>query len=513
MKKILALASIILLVIGCTNNKNPNIYNVLEYGAKNDGKTISTKEIQKAIDQCAENGGGQVWVPKGEYLVGTLNLKSDIDFHMEQGAVLVATTDLSQYQIHNEHPAGVFYTEKANNVSITGNGKIFGQGMEFMYKDSAKVIGPDDKKFTRQGQDFRKVKEGVADGPVYPKDRFHQMIIFSECTKVKLTDFLCQDAPYWTILLVHCDDIEVHNLMIKNDLLIPNSDGLDMISCSNANVSDCNFDCGDDALVLAGYAHHYGDPGFNNVLKRSENININNCIFRSRSSAIRIGGWDQNHMANYNLSNITIYDSNRGINISVGDSGSIQNVNFTNFSIETRLHTGDWWGQGDPIKISTMRGVPNNPIGIVKNINFTNISCKSENGIMLYASEETKMENICFNNFQLEIVKSPLEDIAGGNHDLRPNTVPGMAIFKSDISAIYVENGENVFFNQTSISWNGVEKPYFTNAIEAVNVKNLQLSSVVASPSPSNPSMPAILLKNCVDFNNANAKLTVQKAN
>lgn len=115
---------------------------------------------------------------------------------------------------------------------------------------------------------------------------------------------------------------------------------------------------------------------------------MNNCVLRSRSSGIRIGGWDQNDMYNYNISNIVIFDSNRGINIGVGDYGSIENVNFTNIHIETHLHTGDWWGQGDPIKITTMRGMPTGKVGTIKNINFTNVSCRSENCINIYASNE-----------------------------------------------------------------------------------------------------------------------------
>lgn len=99
-------------------------YNVLDFGAKNNGRDLTTFEIQKAIDKCHSEGGGCVFVPAGEYLVGTLNLKSNVEFHFETGAVLKATTDLSQYQKNNEHLAGVFYTENANNVSITGNGVI-----------------------------------------------------------------------------------------------------------------------------------------------------------------------------------------------------------------------------------------------------------------------------------------------------------------------------------------------------------------------------------------------------
>lgn len=169
------------------NYAKSDTYNVLDFGAIADGKTLATSAIQKTIDACASNGGGMVYVPKGEFLVGTINLKSNIDFHFETGATLIATTDLTQYQVHNTQPAGVFFTEKAHNLSITGYGTIFGQGMKMMYADSAKIIG--NKGLTRQKENFRKVESGIGDGPLYPKDRFHQMVIFSECTKLTLKDF------------------------------------------------------------------------------------------------------------------------------------------------------------------------------------------------------------------------------------------------------------------------------------------------------------------------------------
>jgi polygalacturonase len=508
MKKILLLFSLFFPLLSCYAKSD--VYNILDFGAAADGKTLTTASIQKAIDACAANGGGMVYVPKGEFLIATLNLASNVDFHMETGATLIATTDLTQYQKHNEQPAGVFYTEKAHNLSITGFGTIFGQGMKMMYTDSAKQIGG--KQFTRQKDNFRKLESGVGDGPFYPKDRYHQMIIFSECTKLTLKDFKVIDAPYWTFLIVHSEDVLCDGLRIDNNLVIPNSDGLDVISCSNVTISNCNFSCGDDAIVLAGYAQHYGDPGFKGILKPSKNINVNNCVLRSRSSGIRIGGWDQNNMSNYNFSNIVIYDSNRGINISIGDSGSLQNVNFTNIRIETRLHTGDWWGQGDPIKITAMRGMPKSPtIGIIKNINFTNVSCRSENCINLYASDETRLQNIFFTNLQMELVKSKLEETCGGNLDLRPNTVPGKELFARNIPAVYIENADNVFFNQVVISWGkNIDKKHYTNAFEAVGVNGLRLSNVKATASPSNPGMSEVLLDNCGDFY-TDSKLKVEK--
>jgi polygalacturonase len=490
---------LVVMILCLTSESRSAIYNVLDFGAIGNGHELTTSQIQKAIDKCFQDGGGVVYVPEGEYLVSTINLKSNIEFHLEKGAVLIAATDLSKYQKHNEQLAGVFYTEDSENVSITGPGKIFGQGMEFMYSDSAKAIRGDVNKYIRQKYDFRKVEKGIGDGPVMPKDRYHQMIIFSNCINVALSDFEVIDAPYWTFLIVHCDRVMVTGITINNNLLIPNSDGLNIVSCSNVNVSQCIITCGDDCIVLAGYAHHFGDPGFRDIMKPSQHINVSNCILQSRSSAIRIGGWDQNQMSDYNFSNITIFDSNCGINLTVRDSGSIQNVSFSNVSIETRMHTGDWWGNGEPIKISAMRGVPDSPVGIIRNIHFDNVTCKGENAILMYASEETKLQNIYFSNFDFILKKSALEKVNGGNFDLRPNIIPGKEIYESNVPVVYIENAENVYFNQGSIAWQGVEESYYTYAVEAVKVNNLKLNNMTATPSPSNPKLKAVSLKSCTN--------------
>lgn len=128
-----------------------SVFNVTEYGASGNGKQLDTRSIQQAIDKCYEAGGGRVYVPAGTYLVGTLNLRSNVEFFLETGATLKATTDLTQYQRHNSELAGVFYTEKANNVSIIGNGCIDGDGMSFMEPGKEKIIGDQERLQTRQG--------------------------------------------------------------------------------------------------------------------------------------------------------------------------------------------------------------------------------------------------------------------------------------------------------------------------------------------------------------------------
>ncbi len=497
-----------LFLSGLTFASKAEVYNVMDFGAKNNGREITTVMIQNAIDRCYTEGGGTVFVPRGEYLTGTLNLRSNVEFHLGMGSIIKASTDLSHYQKHMEHLAGLFYTEDAENVSITGPGKICGQGIEFMYKDSAKVIRGEVNKFIRQKYDFRKVENGLGDGPLMPKDRYHQMIVFSNCRKVFLSGFECVDAPYWTILIVHCDRVDVTGISVDNNLMIPNNDGLDIVSSSNVNVSDCIITTGDDAVVLAGYAHHFGDPGFKGILRPSRNINVSNCILQSRSSGIRIGGWDQNHMSNYNFSNITIFDSNCGINITVRDSGSVSNVNFSNIRIETRLHTGDWWGNGEPIKISAMRGVAGNRIGDIRNIFFDNITCRGENAILMYASEETKLSNIFFSNFEFILRQSRLDKESGGNFDLRPNLVPGKEIYESEVPVVYIENAENINFNQGNIGWCEVKAGYYTHSIKAFKVNNMNLNNMTVSSSPSNPAMQAISFVSCTKVTDNTLKTT-----
>ena len=494
MKNVVLRVSLLLICTTLTAKE----YNVAEYGAVPGGSVLCTSAIQAAIDDCASSGGGRVVLPSGVFLSGTLNLKSGVEFYLSAGAELRATLDLSCYKRYNEQPAGLFYTEGASGVAITGPGVVNGQGMEFMYADMPKKIGLQERLGTRQGESFRKVESGIGDGPLEPKDRFHQMIVFSCCTDVRLEDFTCVDSPFWCFLVVHCQGVKVRGLTIDNNLLIPNSDGIDVISSSEVNISDCFFRCGDDCIVLAGYGWHQGDPGFKNLHTPARNINVSNCILQSRSSGIRIGGHDQNPMSDFQFSNITIYDSNRGINISVSDAESLENVTFNNIHIETRLHTGDWWGQGEPIHITAMQLLQDKPVlGKIRNLFFNNVTCVGENSILMIADPQTKIENVFFNNFEFVLRKSAIEDIAGGNYDLRLTSHADRQLYPADEPVVYLENVSGAVFSNGSIRWDGADKSYHTYPIDALDSDNLTVCSVRMEAPLSYPSHKGVHTRNC----------------
>ena len=482
----------------CAGAVSAKDYDVIAYGATPDGITLSTESIQAAIDDCAASGGGRVVLPYGTFLSGTLNLKSGVEFYLSPGSELKATTDLSCYKQYNEQLAGLFYTENAKSVAITGRGTINGCGMDFMYEDTPKVIWIGERLRTRQGEMFRHVESGIGDGPLEPKDRFHQMIVFSCCEDVVLEDFTCIDSPFWCFLIVHSKGVKMRGVTIDNNLLIPNSDGVDIISSSEINISDCFFRCGDDCIVLAGYGWHQGDPGFKRLNTPARNINVSNCILQSRSSGIRIGGHDQNPMSDFQFSNITIYDSNRGINISVSDAESLSNVTFNNIHIETRLHTGDWWGQGEPIHITAMQLLPEKAeIGKIRNLFFNNITCVGENSILMIADPQTRIENVFFNNFEFILRKSAIEDVAGGNYDLRLTCHEDRQLYPADEPVVYIENAANIVFSNGRIAWDGADREYHTYPIDAIGVDGLSLRSVLTEAPASYPTHNGIHVKDC----------------
>ncbi len=484
MTRRLKLLTLFIAVSTIARSQTPS-FRISDFGAVGDGKALNTGAIQKAIDECARRGGGTVSVPPGVFLSGSLQLRSNINLHLESGGVLKGSSRLEDYSL-SERPVGLLFTQGAQNVSITGLGTIDGNGDSFMVLDRAKKIDSTGSAWTRQGEHFREVKQGVGDGPLVPKDRPFQMVIFSDCRNVTMRDVLITNSPFWTIHCADCDGVIVSGVRIWCNLLVPNNDGIDFTSCSNVQMSDCDIRTGDDCIVLTGYDHHFNLPGFKNLKHPSENITVTNCTLQSRSAAIRIGGFDQNPMRNYTFSNITITNSNRGIGIFARDRGSIENLIFSNIIIETRLHTGDWWGQGDPIHLSAVRLLKDVLPAKIRNVRFREIVCRGESGIVVYGSDESVIEDVSFEGVALRLADGPLSGVSGGNFDLRPVLDPKLQLFSHDIPGLYAQHVKNLKIRDLDLTWDAVEGPYFTHGIEVTDFDGLQITGFRGTAAPNN---------------------------
>lgn len=466
-------------------------FNIKKYGASGDGKSICTKAIQMAVDACNKNGGGDVEVPSGLFIIGTVHLKSNVHLRLRAGAVLRGSPNLNDYEDFYAGPPfnhvhkGMLFTEDAENITIDGEGQIDGNGDLFFDLNTAKKLSSNDTKYTRQKDNFRHVANGIGDGPVVPKDRPYQMFVFSNCKRVTIKDILITTSPFWCMHFADCDAVHVSGIRLWNNLLTPNADGIDVTSCTNVIIDGCDIRSGDDAIAIVGYNHHFEIPGFKYLLHPSGNIIISNCNLQSYSSGIRIGFLDQNSVKNINISNVNITNSTRGIGIFVRDQGSIENINFSNINIETHLRTGDWWGNGEPIHISAVRGKDSVKLGQVKHVLFQNIICKGENGMLLYGSDESMLEDISFDHIRFELTDGKLNDVAGGNVDLRGSNLQ-KSLFERDIPGLYAQYIKGLRINDFQLQWTNARMPYFTNGIELNHFEDVEIKDFKGTGSPIN---------------------------
>jgi len=482
------------------------IFDITNYGAVGDAKSVATKQVQSAIDACNAAGGGKVLVPTGTFVIGTVHLKSNVHLYLDAGAVLKGSANLDDYETYiPDKPfspvhKGMLFTEDAENVTISGEGQIDGNGDVFFDLSSAKRIDAEGTRLTRQRDNFRHVESGIGDGPVVPKDRPYQMFVFSNCKRVTVKDIYVTKAPFWCMHFADCDAVKVDGIRLWNSLLAPNADGIDVTSCTNVIISNCDIRAGDDAIAITGYDHHFEIPGYRKLRHASENIIVTSCNLQSASSAIRIGWQDQNSVRNMQFSNINITNSTRGIGIFVRDEGSMENISFNNIYIETKLRTGDWWGNGEPIHISAVRGKENVKMGKIKNVHFNNIICKGENGMLVYGCEESVIEDLGFDNVSFEITDSKLNEVAGGNVDLRGALYPADQLFQRDIPGLLIRYASNVSINRFKLVWTGTSMPYFTHGIEANHFKGLNVTNFTGSASPINKKAARIYIDSLKGF-------------
>ncbi len=454
---------------------------------------ISTESIQRAIDECEAAGGGRVIVPAGTFITGTLFLKSNVNLHLEHGAVLKGSTNLNDYSRQGRSP-GIIYCEDAINVAISGTGTIDGSGDSFYDFSVNHVYNEFDKQRTRQKENY--MPEGVffTDGPVKRKRSPGMTIVFFHCNNVSVSGITVKDTPIWAFRFGFCDGVLVDGVTIKNNPLVPNSDGIHCTISRNIRISNCNISGGDDAIVLTGFPKDEETPGLNtteqaqhtygNKTIYGENMTVTNCVLKSSSAGIRIG-YGQHPIRRCTFSNIIIHDSHRGIGIFAHDASNIEDLLFSNIIIETRLHNGQWWGHGEPIHLSSVSRFEGLKAGQIKNVQFNNIIATGEQGILVYGLDDSPMENITFNHIKLHMRNGKETMAYGGNFDLRPATPISMQIFEHDIPGIYAQHVNGLALRDFSLSWGPDLPSFFTHGIECVNVTDLAVDNFKGSGNPN----------------------------
>ena len=453
-------------------------YDITRYGAVPNNGELCTGAINKAVEVCSDNGGGTVIVPSGTFISGTIILKSKVTLHLDPGAVIKGSGNMNDYKVDG-NVEGLIFAKEASHVSVTGPGILDGNGTHFMNMHKLR-IGGDAFQYTRQGKDYLSGSDGIADGPVVPLERPAEMLRFMHCSNVLLQGVTIHDAPNWTIHLGDCSDSNIMGITIENNLLIPNNDGIHLTTCQNIHISDCDIKTGDDAIAVTGLTF-YTEHDQHEVYKKTytdsvcKNITVANCTLESRSSGVRIG-YGAHSIEDCTFSNLVIHDSNRGIGIFVRGKGSVKNITFDNIIIKTRLHTGQWWGNGESIHVSCLRRLANTPLGSIQNVRFSNITAESENGILVYGVGDSPVRNLEFDNVHVKILNSRLNKTFGGNFDLRPAAELSESIFKHEIPGFYGQYIDGLKLNNVTINWAKGLPDFFTYALQLSHFTNVDIN-------------------------------------
>ena len=295
---------------------NDGIFNVRDFGAAGDGATKDTAAIQAAVDAANAAGGGEVRVPAGRYVTGTIYLKSHVDFNICAGATIEASKDPADYNpwdvcpqnwrstAENHEGGHLFLCVGQTDVTLRGAGTVFGNGRHFMTDG-----------FDRSRIGKRSGINGF--GSTNPQDaikwRPAQMLWFCECDRVRLEGLHLIDSPYWTVLLHGCEDVAVHGLVIRTSRENPrimNGDGLNIDCCRHVRVSDCDIETSDDSLCLRADGKRLLRAPCETAF-----VTVTNCTLSSGCEAFRIGVGD-GPIHDCAISNCVIRDSPRGINFS-----------------------------------------------------------------------------------------------------------------------------------------------------------------------------------------------------
>lgn len=428
-----------------------------DYGAKGDGITDDTYAVQKAIDLCHENGGGRVVCESGTYLCSSIVLKSNIDLHLEQGCTIISSLDGEK--CGKEYKA-LITAKDSENISISGFGCIDGRSSLIFYDDNRDPLheAPLDYSY----------------GVFRPRTSF-----FENIRNITIKDITITNSVFWSLHFAGCTYVTVSGVKIFNNIRSNENDGIDPDCCKNVVISDCIITAGDDPIVIKTtkeMAEKYGS---------SENIVVNNCIFKTKSAGIKIGTETWADIKNITVSNCVIEECGRAFAIWTRDGAVVENINISNVRAVCRAysacidnkHIGAgypyWWGKGEGIYISNgVRNHEDKRRGFIKNITISNMDIECESSVFISGSNmgDIQFVKICNCRVRLKQIGSQKP----GWFDYRPSPKD---VIKHSIPGLYIEFAKNIFCSNLWIEFEDDNEAY-SEAIQVNNSENIFLKNV-----------------------------------
>lgn len=342
-------------------------FNIIKYGAVGDGKTMNTAALQKTINACSAAGGGTVRVPAGKFLTMPFTLASSINPHLDRGAVILISDDITNYPVAKNRYVDSITASGAHDIEISGKGTIDGQGQVWWTAFRA------DSKMTHRPY----------------------MIKFTDCTRVFITGVTLQNSPMFHLVPQNCTDVMIQNIRIHSPSDAPNTDGIDP-SGWNFLIRNCVIDTGDDNIAIKPNAGRA--PG-------DMNFTVMNCEFL-HGHGMSIGSGSRNGVEDLTVSSCTFDATDSGIRIKTprGNGGLVRYLTYENITmtnVKNPIYINDYYPeQTAPKNPSTEKAEPvNDRTPIIKNITIRNLTVANcPNAGTLRGVPEMPVSDVTFSN-------------------------------------------------------------------------------------------------------------------
>ena len=414
-----------------------------EFGADATGQKLCTEAFAKAIDALATKGGGHLIVPAGVWFTGPIQLKSNIDLHLEMGAVVKFAADETLYPLIKTSFEGLdtrrcqspLSANGCTNISITGQGAIDGGGEYWRPVKKAKVTDAHWKRMlaipgsVEMRKDYWVPSEGYAKGekganmnvPAARTDkewnsikRFLRPVMVSlvSCKNVLLQGVIFQNSPAWNLHPLMCENIIIDQVLVRNPDYAQNGDALDLESCKNALIINSKFDAGDDGICIKSGKDADGR-------KRGipcENVVVDGCTVFAGHGGFVVGSEMSGGVRNFKVQNCQFLGTDVGLRFKSkrGRGGIVENIYINDISmmdiatdaISFNMYYGgksvaEMLADGDHPDNQTKVAV-DETTPIFRNINIENVVCSHAGRAMEFNGlPEMPIEDITLENVQI----------------------------------------------------------------------------------------------------------------
>lgn len=332
-----------------------NTVSIVDFGAVGDGVFMNTDAFAKAFEALEKKGGGKLLVPAGVWYTGPIVFKSNVNMHLEKGALILFNPDFDLYPLVETVFEGLdtrrcqspISGRNLENIAITGEGSINGSGQYWRPLKKGKVTEKHWRETLRSGgvllgDDYWFPTQSSLDGHLIsdmnvPRGEMSEekwlavkdflrpvMVSFIECKNVLLQGVLFENSPSWNVHPLMCENVIIDNVFIRNPTFSQNGDGLDLESCVNALIVNSTFDCGDDAICIKSGKDEDG----RRRNRPTENVVVENCkVFKGHGGFV-VGSEMSGSVRNISVRNCQFLGTDVGLRFKStrGRGGVVENI-------------------------------------------------------------------------------------------------------------------------------------------------------------------------------------------